>query len=105
MKSVRFAVCLLAGSLAAAPALAEDPFASAAPLDEAQLEANRGTGDEPLIEALVQNNTANVSGVQGTNAISGSALAGARGVFTTVQNFGNNVAINVVTTVNVTFTD
>ncbi len=53
------------------------------------------------VKAVLTNNTA-TNNVTGTNTIDTSAFAGASGMFSVIQNSGNNVVIQDSTIVNVT---
>lgn len=92
------------------PASAEDrPVGTSSPIapgvSEGELDAERG-GDiipisEATLEATLDNNTI-TSSVTGNNSVGGSAFTGASGLFTVIQNSGNQVIIQDSTIVNLT---
>lgn len=78
------------------------PFAGAAALDDAELDASRARGFESVVHLSggVESNAIGAS-VTGHNTIELPGFAG-QGVFTFVQNSGNNVLLQTATVVNIT---
>src|SRR5690348_1347161 len=105
MKYAVLAIIAAAASLTAASARAGDlqrgggeVFDAAAAVSDQELSTKRARGDDG-------DGTAAISCVQcttnGTASIAGTAFQNAVGVFTVVQNSGNQVFLNTVTVVNV----
>jgi hypothetical protein len=85
---------LAAFSAQAAERTGEEGFAGAAIVSEEALSAERAKGDDNSINCVIC--TAN-----GTSNIAGNAFQNAVGVFTIIQNTGNQVFLDTVTVVNV----
>ena len=77
------------------PAPGEGGFAAAATVSDQELSTKRAKGDNGAAIACLQ------CTADGTSNIAGHAFQNAVGVFTVVQNTGNQVFLNTVTVVNV----
>ena len=98
MLAILAAASLTAGSARAADLQrgGDEAFGAAAAISDQELSTKRARGDDgsPAISCIEC--TAN-----GTSNITGNAFQNAVGVFTVVQNSGNQVFLNTVTVVNV----
>ena len=92
------AASLAAVSVKAAelPGPGEEAFGAAATVSDEELSTKRARGDDGSPAISCVECTTN-----GTSNITGSAFQNAVGVFTVVQNSGNQVFLNTVTVVNV----
>ena len=99
----------LAAALSAAPAVAQDrAFGAETPLAMEVLAEHRGRfatptldGDTVNLSATVANNDVYFGAGLATNNIDSSAFADAAGVFTVIQNTGNNVVIQTGVAINI----
>jgi len=101
MRHAVLAIAIACASLAIAPARAADAkiksdgtFGAAPVVADGELAAQRAKGEDGSI-------LCSLCTADGTSTISGNAFQNAVGVFTVVQNTGNQVFMNTVTVVNV----
>ena len=78
------------------PGIGEEAFGAAAIVSDQELSTKRAKGDDGSPAISCVECTTN-----GTSNITGNAFQNAVGVFTVVQNSGNQVFLNTVTVVNV----